>query len=524
MRTVNVILAILVSLAIAALALEGGLRLVGKGPSKSLVQFDPVSGWAKKPNHVHVQKGRDHRVVIRTNDRGLNDDPLPSLAKPEGTLRVLMLGDSFVQGFSVGRDDLFVDLLERLWQAEGRKVEVINAGTQAYDTAQAVAWLEQNGSAYEPDVVLLFPYENDLYWNSQPHYFEARGERDKPRYGADGVREARELRRPPEPSWLGNTALGGLLGGRKVLGDPARHAFRPRGSQRAIPKEFGPLLVEEPDFMAEVRAHTLGALKAFKKQAGVLGARALIVPIPGQTLYDTRAHARMTDRLGVASDAWSPNRPVDLVLSMARELGIEALDPRAFLTEQKAAGVTLYHTHDWHFGPEGNRAFATFLRRELDRAGVFPPTHAAARAAELQPVRAATGFPTWTKVYAVLWVLLTALYFGTYRKEPLWRPPLAVAAMLGAVFAIVLGVQWLAGLLPPDAGQAVVILGVVAILGFIAYKLGRRLGTIAELIRAFVLRGHWYLMPLVVVLLTVGSLLVVAASSPLVAPFIYTLF
>ena len=37
-------------------------------------------------------------------------------------------------------------------------------------------------------------------------------------------------------------------------------------------------------------------------------------------------------------------------------------------------------------------------------------------------------------------------------------------------------------------------------------------------------RGHWYLMPLVVILLTVGSLLVVAASSPLVAPFIYTLF
>jgi hypothetical protein len=65
---------------------------------------------------------------------------------------------------------------------------------------------------------------------------------------------------------------------------------------------------------------------------------------------------------------------------------------------------------------------------------------------------------------------------------------------------------------------------VVFVLGFVAYKLGRRLGTIAELLRAFTLRGHWYLMPLVVVLLTIGSLLVVAASSPLIAPFIYTLF
>ncbi len=66
--------------------------------------------------------------------------------------------------------------------------------------------------------------------------------------------------------------------------------------------------------------------------------------------------------------------------------------------------------------------------------------------------------------------------------------------------------------------------GIVAIFSFIFYKLGNRLDTIFELIIAFVRRGHWYLMPLVMILLSVGSLLVVAASSPIVAPFIYTLF
>jgi hypothetical protein len=64
----------------------------------------------------------------------------------------------------------------------------------------------------------------------------------------------------------------------------------------------------------------------------------------------------------------------------------------------------------------------------------------------------------------------------------------------------------------------------VVVLGFVAYKLGRRLATIAELLASFIQRGHWYLMPLLVVLLSIGSLLVVAASSPLIAPFIYTLF
>ena len=65
---------------------------------------------------------------------------------------------------------------------------------------------------------------------------------------------------------------------------------------------------------------------------------------------------------------------------------------------------------------------------------------------------------------------------------------------------------------------------VIGVLGFVGYKLGNRLATIAELFKAFTLRGHWYLMPLVTILVTSGSLLLVAASSPLVAPFISTLF
>ena len=74
------------------------------------------------------------------------------------------------------------------------------------------------------------------------------------------------------------------------------------------------------------------------------------------------------------------------------------------------------------------------------------------------------------------------------------------------------------------AGRWILLAFVLGLLVFILWKLGRRIGTILELFACLVGRGHWYLIPLVVVLLSVGSLLVVAASSPLVAPFIYTLF
>jgi hypothetical protein len=119
---------------------------------------------------------------------------------------------------------------------------------------------------------------------------------------------------------------------------------------------------------------------------------------------------------------------------------------------------------------------------------------------------------------------LSALYKLTYRDEPWWKAALGVAVMLGLVFTIAVGGGTLLKLLPQGWSTILMLLVVITILTFVAVKLGRRIGTIAELFTAFTRRGHWYLMPLVVVLLSIGSLLVVAASSPLIAPFIYTLF
>jgi hypothetical protein len=109
-------------------------------------------------------------------------------------------------------------------------------------------------------------------------------------------------------------------------------------------------------------------------------------------------------------------------------------------------------------------------------------------------------------------------------QGPGWQAPLKVGVMLvldlhdrrrrepAARPAPALVSPWIAILVRP------------LLLGFIVGSSAGRLGTILELFACFVGRGHWYLIPLVVVLLSVGSLLVVAASSPLVAPFIYTLF
>lgn len=523
MRGVNVLLSVLVSLVIGVLVLEGGLRLLGLGPPKNLNVFDPATGWSKKADGRQHKRTGEFDIVLETNGFGLRDDPMESREKAPGTLRAVALGDSFTLGYTVDRADLFVDILERWWRAEERRTDVINGGTEGWSTDQEVAWFLAEGFRYQPDLVLVFAYENDLFWCGETQYIP---DLDKPRFTPEGVREPRTLEDHAGNRWTDDFALTRLLFRKRA---DERFFFQPEGSSKPILKEWGALLVEKPEFMIEAEARAAGALRALKARCDELGARVAVVPIPSHSFVDDAYAEDFGKRafLGLPRAAWSPDVPVDTFLRLAREVGVEGIDVRPAL-KAAAAGDPLYFDKDWHFNERGNAVFATALKTEIDARNWFPsefaPTRSVAEAPAHEHPPSAGGVPFALKLFGVLWVALTALYALTYRDEPLWQPPLKVGGLLVSVFAIFIGSRWVLGLVPPEYAPVVLIGLVGLVLIFVAYKLGHRVGTILELMKSFTLRGHWYLMPLVVVLLTVGSLLVVAASSPLVAPFIYTLF
>lgn len=529
MRAVNVLLSVLVSCVLALLVLEGGLRLLPAfRPQDSVNEFHPELGWVKQPNAVVERSTAELDVTFEINSHGLRDDEGP-IAKSPNTFRVMALGDSFVLGYTVDRNELFVDQLEHWWNAEHRRVDVINAGTEGYSTDQEVLWFERYGVAYEPDLVLIFPYENDIYWNGQTSYTRF----PKPRYAADGTLETGRFEDPgPAPAItrfaIGNffaRALLPLLAGRPV--NEATH-FQPAGSEEWIFKEFAPLMKAEPAFLADAKQRTRGALLALQRKCEDIGARLVMVPIPSESVVhaDQREAFRTHPEglRGIPDDLWSPERPVNFFRDLGERLGIPVLDPRSALLAKASNGDELYFDAEWHFNAKGNRAFADYLRIELDNLGVFPDAHQAIAAGAWIAPQDGRGFPTWLGVFAVLWLVLGVAYTVTYRDEAAPAAFLKVGALLAVVFTIILGGSALVRALPPSVGPWVLVGFAALVLGFVVYKLGRRVGTILELLQAFTLRGHWYLMPLVMVLLTIGSLLVVAASSPLIAPFIYTLF
>ena len=146
-------------------------------------------------------------------------------------------------------------------------------------------------------------------------------------------------------------------------------------------------------------------------------------------------------------------------------------------------------------------------------------------------------------VFLALFGVIGPLYWASYRRLENIASALAkVAGLLLFVYLVISGFDWLAAKVPP--GQAIMLFGdppiaegprvpqlanaftwfVWALLALVAWYSRGKFATVAALVLSAWDRGHWYMMPVIFVLLTVGLLLVAAAASPVLSPFIYTLF
>jgi hypothetical protein len=514
-------------LVVFLLVVEGGLRLLGFSPQPTINEFHPRLGWVKLRDSSATRSTSEFSVTYRINALGLRDDEDLTVEKPQGTERVLVLGDSFTLGYTVDRADLFVDLLEAKLAAEDRAkpVQVVNAGTEGYSSDQELLWLREEGLKFNPDVVVMCFYENDVFWNSQDHYARF----PKPLFPAEGAAEAPlnpELEDPGKQGWFTRaTALGKLVSG---ISDPPP-SFKTKGGV-TLYKELGVLLNDEPDFMSKAWTHTEAVMRGFKETCEARKIKPLLALIPTKAQIYTEFRDLQQQALGLDASEWNPNLPFKRITAICRDVGLDFYDPTQLLLDEAGKGMALYYTKDRHFSPEGNRAFAQGLWYKLidDRylgkpRGEFDAAIASG-AAPTMPAAGPSGFPTWLTVVLILWAVLGLLYVLNYRDENGVAAFLKVGALIWTVVGLITLINLLVEVLPHGAGGAVVGLIVLGILLFLAFKLRKRFGIITELYIDFTNRGHWYMMPLLAVMLAIGSLLIVAASSPFVAPFIYTLF
>lgn len=319
------------------------------------------------PNSFTSFRQPDFQYVQRVNNFGMRGQDVPA-AKPAGSYRILMLGDSFTMGKGVEDTETFSVLLEaalrrKVGSCEGaRTIEVLNGGVDSYAPILSYLELTRDLGALDPDMVVHNLDVSDLIQEAayrQVAVFGANGE-------IVGVPQAERSSSLTEKlrTWI------------------ERHLFLTRAAlyyinERAGYREFSVrTVVEQANFA--IAAHTLegdseprdqqwrdifdsiGRIKAYADSRGI-DYHLSIYPWAHQ----------------VSDTEWIPGRyaympegarPSDKSLMTVRELaaarGIDLIDLFPAFRNHRG-GQPLYFRQDSHWTPSGHEVVASALEAHL---------------------------------------------------------------------------------------------------------------------------------------------------------------
>lgn len=133
---------------------------------------NPILGFELKENYRNTSPNYLDSYE-RTNKHGLRGADIEP-DKPTGTRRVLLLGDSVVEGYGLAEPDTISARLRELYEKdhtplgtsqnalEHSQIEVLNFGISAYCTLAEIELLATKGLQFAPDTVVLIFVENDF--------------------------------------------------------------------------------------------------------------------------------------------------------------------------------------------------------------------------------------------------------------------------------------------------------------------------------------------------------------------------
>ncbi len=165
-RVAQSLLVLVLVLAMVEVSLQGFYFLTTGGflPRRvALPMFapDPDASFWLKPDNSFTHKTQEFQASVHVNGQGFRvADPshLHPLAKPPATFRIMLLGASYPFGWGVDFEHSFAARLVRLLEgggyADGLPIELINACVPGLIPGSNLAWYENQGSAFRPDLVI----------------------------------------------------------------------------------------------------------------------------------------------------------------------------------------------------------------------------------------------------------------------------------------------------------------------------------------------------------------------------------
>jgi lysophospholipase L1-like esterase len=362
-----------VSIAVTLAAIEGAVRLALRRADESVstqyTEADPVRGWRHRPG----AKGRFGQAQYAINSRGLRDvehEPAPA----PGETRVLILGDSFAEGFSVALEHGVARVLERDLRRAGCPAEVVNGGTVGYSTDQEYLFYRDEGVSYAPRVVVLLFYYNDILYNARG---AVAGGVPKPLFTfTGGTARVKNYPLPSPPAtaavraWRGSVALSFFRerlrdGAPRTYDALARLRFWSRIRPGDVPVEMQVYDRQPPAPVVQAWLQTEHLLSLLQSEVATHGAQLVVAYVPSK-METSRADWELTRRrYGIDESLWDRSLVARRLEVAGHRLGLPVLDlTDALWAEQGRA----YFAQGGHWNASGHavaaREIARFLREK----------------------------------------------------------------------------------------------------------------------------------------------------------------
>lgn len=295
---------------------------------------------------------------------------------PANTFCILGLGDSFNM-CDYGEHKNYLNFLEKALRAEGRQIDIVNAGLGGIGPGYYWHVLQNYGNLWKPDLVLVgFFLGNDF------------GEMD-----FDRVHFGSFIREPRDPVrrwlgylrfknfWLYQTGKGYLtifLENRKRRVEREDGQLQKTGScsrQTFLGIEKGVIWIFTKDKQTRLKGLWQDKAKLLLKFKGWCDQRKipLIIAIfPDQFQVDGKLRQEIYQTYHLAVDDFDLAYPNRLITDYCRDHGIHCLDMLVPF-QKSGASQDLYRLQDTHWNEAGNRLAAGLIFDYLTQNGILRP-------------------------------------------------------------------------------------------------------------------------------------------------------
>jgi len=362
--------------------LELALRALPWPERKAHLVSDPARHHRLRPGWQGTVQGHPYRV----NALGLRDREVVT-PKPAGTVRIVMLGDSFTEGGGLADADTVPRRVEAALAPRCPGVEVLNAGVASYSPIIAYLVLRDLGPIVRPDLVILNLDMTDVHDDLVRTALAELGPDGLPRRVPNDRRRETAMLLPP--------ALPRAL---RAVEDAARglvlwQAVRRSSAGRRL---FGDLNLDEPTLAArgllgdlrydrlaitrdrpgpvEATAWAITAryLAAIQGLAREHGAPFVVVTYPYPHQVATHESPDGRARFGIGPELYASARPFRTVEAIGTRHGFPVIALDETFRRRSSPAQPLFRRDDVHHTPAGARVMAEGVAAALLERALVP--------------------------------------------------------------------------------------------------------------------------------------------------------